>query len=234
MNGAPVPRDAAHSRDEDSTGVGRARGACDIYGFVPRRAVDCQDVGLPALRLFIVMSSYADGSTRRCYAAQTLAQDLGWASGGYWDTRRVRRYLPALIEADLIREDGRHVWADGRWTDQYLIAPFTETDSDVVSPSVDSEGDVVSTSVDISPTESDVVSPFAELFGGGRKVTPRPAESDTTSGPKVTPRHSNQTPSSDPSNKPIFANDRSREEMEQFYNQQLAEEEERRGEADAS
>jgi hypothetical protein len=163
----------------------------EIYGMVPRRAVCGDVVGAPALRLLVLMSSHADGQTRRCYASQvTLAEELGWFSADWPDTRRVRRYTPELLDADLIREDGRHVWGDGHWTDQYLVAPFPLADSDITSLSDDR--------YTTSPSEADAFAIFDNAIG-----TPRPAESDTTSGSIVTPRHDNQTHASDSSIKPI-------------------------------
>jgi hypothetical protein len=163
----------------------------EIYGMVPRRAVCDDAVGAPALRLFVVMSSHADGQTRRCYASQvTMAEELGWFSAQWPDTRRVRRYIPELVDADLIREHGRHIWGDGHWTDQYQVAPFPSADSDTMSLSDDSDA--------TSLSEVDVFTIFDTATG-----TPHPAESDTTSGTIVTPRHDNQTHASDSPIKPM-------------------------------
>ncbi len=163
----------------------------ELYGMVPRRAVTVDAISAPALRLLVVMSSHADGQTRRCFASQgTLADELDWFSGDYSDTRRVRRYVAELLDADLIRKDGRHVWDDGCWTDQYRIAPFPRDDSDTTSLSDDSD----------MASQSDI---DAIVNAVGTIATPRPADSDTTSDAIATPHHDNQTHASTPFIKPI-------------------------------
>lgn len=97
------------------------------WGMVPVRALTLPS---PAIRLFTVLSSHAN-ETRLAYPSQDrLAEELDW----YWgaplyvpDRRRVQKWLKVLEapENDLIRKEGRHVWnAQGKWTQQYLVAPY--------------------------------------------------------------------------------------------------------------
>ena len=79
-----------------------------------------------------MLSSYADGRTRLAWPSQaTLAHELGWItrSTGQPDRWRVSHALMTLIEADLVREAGRHRQGERAWTNRYLVAPFPAEDA---------------------------------------------------------------------------------------------------------
>lgn len=103
----------------------------DAWAKVPR-FVAAMDLTTPALRLLIVLSSYADGRTRLAWPSQaTLARELEWITRltGRPDRWRVSHALATLIEAELVREAGRQRQGERAWTNRYLVAPFPAEDA---------------------------------------------------------------------------------------------------------
>lgn len=103
----------------------------NAWAKVPRDAA-MKELPKDALRLLIVLSSFADGRTRIAWPGQnTLALELGWVtrSTGQPDRRRVARVLSTLIEADLVRNAGRHRHGVRAWTSCYLVAPYPVEDA---------------------------------------------------------------------------------------------------------
>ena len=95
------------------------------FGIATPRAA-CLDLSKGALRLYLLLTSYADGYTRIARPGQDrLADELGWSKpDGSADRRRVYRHLQQLVKADLIRKAGQHSLGGKRWVRKYLVAPF--------------------------------------------------------------------------------------------------------------
>lgn len=99
------------------------------WGKIPLRAA-VGDLSKDALRVLVVLSSYAKGTTREAWPSQdTIADVLGWLSKGKPDQRRVNRALNQLREpgVDLVRVKRRVGLAGGGWRNEYVVAPYTET-----------------------------------------------------------------------------------------------------------
>jgi hypothetical protein len=215
-----------------------------VWAKVPAFVLDTS-IGKPALRLFIAMSAHADGEGRLCYAGQnTLALDCVWGvskDGLTGDTRRVRRGQEELTAWDLIRPAGRHVWADGVWTNQYLIAPYPDGEP-LWKPD---RAAITRTRDRVTTTRTDDDAERTTGLSG----TSRPGHPVPTTG---SPQPDNQTHPSDPPSDPqkpalvsqarvgdntqTKAEKRDRRaEAEEFYRAQiLTEEEARKASADAS
>lgn len=86
------------------------------------------DVSKDALRLLIVLSAHANRSRLAWPSQETLARRLGWIteSTNHPDRRRVSRALRNLVNAQLIREVGRHRHGKRAWTSQYEVSPYGE------------------------------------------------------------------------------------------------------------
>jgi hypothetical protein len=101
------------------------------WGKVPRY-VATMTLRKDALRLFVILSSYAGGVSRLAWPSQdTLARDLGWISSrtGRPDRYRISKALRELLNADVIRKAGRHPHGERAWTTRYLVAPFPVEDA---------------------------------------------------------------------------------------------------------
>jgi hypothetical protein len=114
-----------------------------IWAKVPRY-IATMTLPKDALRVFIVLSSYADGRERLAWPSQdTIARDLGWISKstGRPDRSRISTAIGALLEADVVRKAGRHRHGVRAWTTRYLVAPFPG--EGLYEPSNTSAGGVV-------------------------------------------------------------------------------------------
>jgi hypothetical protein len=91
-----------------------------------------RNLSYAALRVFIEMSGHANRRREVWSTQETIARNLGWFAsivGDRPDTPRVRAGQNELVAVDLIRPDGRHVHSDGRWTKQWIVAPFPPTEA---------------------------------------------------------------------------------------------------------
>jgi hypothetical protein len=164
----------------------------DAWAKVPR-FVAAMDLTTPALRLLIVLSSYADGRTRLAWPSQA---ELGWItrSTGQPDRRRVSNALATLIEADLVREAGRQRHGERAWTNRYLVAPFP----------VEDVGDRYASSNEAAPEDAykpgprmrmNRVEDAAPSYARTDPLT-RPTESEKDA--SATKNHEDQDPEPDP------------------------------------
>jgi hypothetical protein len=85
------------------------------------------DLTKDAMRLFIALSSWANGASRLAWPSyNTVAADLGWyrRSDGSTDRRRYSKALRQLLDAGLIVKHGTQSHGGSSWTWRYLVAPF--------------------------------------------------------------------------------------------------------------
>jgi len=115
------PADALNVEMDSSGGDGH-HDRIPAFGLTdPRAALSSLHMSKDALRLYLVVASFADGRTRVARPGQDrLARILGW------DRRRVYRRLTELNEAGFIEPAGTYSLGRGRWVRCYRVAPYRE------------------------------------------------------------------------------------------------------------
>jgi hypothetical protein len=156
---------------------------CPPFGITdPRAASKSLELSKDALRLYLVLASFADGKTRLARPGQDrLARLLGWTStSDRPDRRRVYRALGELKAADLIEVAGTHSLGGGRWVRLYLVAPYRDDAHDAfASPTTGEPEDahIVTASPVYTPTVDahDSHDPMRTFFGLDAHVVDAPS-----------------------------------------------------------
>ena len=149
-----------------------------------------------AVRVFIVMSSYAGGNTRLAWPSQDAIGEALRVNGRPVHRRNVRKALEELQDLGFIHREGRKVFGDGHWTNMYLVAPFPDgaaeaptDDGALETPtSIGDEGDI---SVDLHPPDGAfsiaAMALFATHDGAPRAPLTDPTEQTTVPDEQKTP-----------------------------------------------
>ncbi len=117
-----------------------ARAVTARWAKVPVRVATERSLSKDAMRLFVVLSSYADGQTRFAFPSQeTVCVELGWVTKTEDpDRRRFYKAMQRLLVADFVRRAGTQSHGSGAWTYRYVVAPFP-SDADVMDASDDAD-----------------------------------------------------------------------------------------------
>lgn len=105
------------------------------------------DISGSALRLYIMMASFAGRDRIARPGQDRIARELGWMTGkGAPDRRRVYKCQQELIAADLVRVAGQHSLGNHQWVRKYLVAPFPQPKKDAYPVDASSPGEDASVS----------------------------------------------------------------------------------------